>query len=99
LSEAVGTSKLRSALLRASCAQILADEVTHVRFQRERPAILFQRRCRFAFRLIMLRLRLGFLAVMVFVWVGHRRALWAGGTAGSGTGVPPGIGWTRPGGS
>jgi hypothetical protein len=69
----------RSAVLRAICAQILADEVPHIRFQRERLAILFRRRPRFAFRLTMLGHRLCFLIVVALVWLGHRRALRAGG--------------------
>lgn len=68
-----------SAVLRAICAQILADEVPHIRFQCERLAILYRRRSRFAFRLTMRVQRLGFLAVVALVWMGHRRALAAGG--------------------
>jgi hypothetical protein len=73
-----------SSVLRAVCAQILADEVPHLRFQCERLAILFRRRSRFAYHLTMLGQRLGFFAVMILVWVGHRRALRAGG-----------LGWRR----
>jgi hypothetical protein len=69
----------RSAVLRAICGQILADEVPHLRFQCERLAILFRRRSRVGLRLTMLVQRLCFLAVVVLVWVGHRRALRAGG--------------------
>jgi hypothetical protein len=68
-----------STVLRVICAQILADEVPHLAFQCERLAIIFRRRSRLAFRLTMLAHRLGFLAVMGLVWVGHRRALRAGG--------------------
>jgi hypothetical protein len=69
----------RSAVLRAICGQILADEIPHLRFQCERLAILFCRRSRVGFRLTMLVQRLCFLAVVALVWVGHRRALRAGG--------------------
>jgi hypothetical protein len=68
-----------SQVLRAVCAQILADEVPHLRFQCERLAILLCRRSRFGFRLTLLGQRLLFLAVVVLVWAGHRRALRAGG--------------------
>jgi hypothetical protein len=69
----------RSPLLRTICVQILADEGPHLRFQCERLAILLRRRPRWAFRLTMLGHRLGFLVVMALVWIGHRRALRAGG--------------------
>jgi hypothetical protein len=69
----------RSTVLRTICAQILADEVPHLRFQCERLAILFRRRPRWGFRLTLLGHRLAFLAVLVLVWVGHGRALRAGG--------------------
>jgi hypothetical protein len=68
-----------SALLRAICAQILCDEVPHLRFQCERLATLFRRRSRFALWLTMLGQRLCFLVVLMLVWAGHRRALRAGG--------------------
>jgi hypothetical protein len=69
----------QSQVLRTICAQILADEVPHVRFQCERLAMLFRSRSRFGFRLTMLAHRLFFLAVMLLVWAGHHRALRAGG--------------------
>ncbi len=68
-----------SAVLHAICAQILADEVPHLRFQCERLALLFRRRTRFALRLTMLGQRLCFSAVVALVWVGHQRAFRAGG--------------------
>lgn len=68
-----------SAVLRAICARILADEVPHLRFQAERLAILCRRRPRWALRLTRLVHRLGFLVVLLLVWLGHRRALRAGG--------------------
>jgi hypothetical protein len=68
-----------SAVLRTVCAQILADEGPHLRFQCERLAVLFRYRPRFAFELTLLAQRLCFGAIAAFVWVGHRRALRAGG--------------------
>jgi hypothetical protein len=69
----------QSAVLRAICSQILADEIPHLRFQCERLAILFRRRSRFGFKLTMLVHRVCFAAVISLVWLGHRRALRAGG--------------------
>src|SRR5207248_526695 len=71
-----------SIVLRSLCGQILADEGPHLRFQCERLATLFHRRGRFLFWLTLLLQRLCFLAVMALVWVGHRRALRAGGYSG-----------------
>src|SRR5207248_9394291 len=68
-----------SAVLRAVCSQILADEVPHLQFQCERLAILLRGRSRFALRLTLLAQRLAFAAVVGLVWLGHRRALRAGG--------------------
>jgi hypothetical protein len=68
-----------SAVLRAVCGQILADEVPHLRFQCERLATLFRGRPRWALGLTMLGQRLCFLVIVLLVWVGHRRALRAGG--------------------
>jgi hypothetical protein len=69
----------RSPVLRGVCAQLLADEVPHVRFQCERLALLLRRRSSGSYRLTMLAHRLFFWLVVVLVWVGHRRALRAGG--------------------
>jgi len=69
----------RSPVLRAVCEQILADEVAHIRFQCERLAILHRRRPRWLRTLTMGLHRLLFAAITVAVWVGHRRALRAGG--------------------
>jgi hypothetical protein len=69
----------RSRLLQGICSQILADEVPHLRFQNERLATIFSRRSRFALRLTLLWQRVCFLGVMMLVWLGHRRALRAGG--------------------
>ncbi|HEY8506673.1 MAG TPA: ferritin-like domain-containing protein [Gemmataceae bacterium] len=68
-----------SALLRAVCAQILADEVPHLRFQCERLAAIYRGRSRAAFGLTMVAQRLFFLFVLVLVWAWHRKALRAGG--------------------
>jgi hypothetical protein len=68
-----------STVLRTICTQILRDEVPHLRFQCERLAMIFRRRPRFAWRLTMFAQRLGFLIVVALVWVGHQRALRAGG--------------------
>jgi hypothetical protein len=69
----------RSAVLTAICKQLLADEVPRMRFQCERLAILMRNRSPFAVALTMLLHRLGFAAVVLLVWLGHRRALRAGG--------------------
>ncbi|HEY7155060.1 MAG TPA: ferritin-like domain-containing protein [Gemmataceae bacterium] len=68
-----------SRVLRTICTQILADEVPHVRFQCERLAQLLCHRPWLGFQLTMLAQRLGFLLVVLLVWLGHRRALRAGG--------------------
>lgn len=69
----------QSPLLRAVCEQILADEVAHIRFQCERLAILHRRRPSWLRKLTMGLHRLVFAGITVAVWVGHRRALRAGG--------------------
>lgn len=68
-----------SPLLQAICRQILADEVPHVRFQCERLARLLRDRPYLGLWLTMGAQRLGFLGVLLLVWLGHRRALRAGG--------------------
>jgi len=68
-----------SRVLRTICRQILADEVPHVRFQCERLARILRDRPPFGMGLTMLAQRLGFLVVLLLVWLGHRRALRAGG--------------------
>ncbi len=69
----------RSRVLRTICAQILADEVPHVRFQCERLGSILTRRSRWARRLTLLAHRPFFLLIVLLVWLGHRRALRAGG--------------------
>jgi hypothetical protein len=68
-----------SRVLRAVCAQLLADEMPHLRFQCERLAALLRHRSRPGYRLTLLAQRLAYLVVVVLVWLGHRRALRAGG--------------------
>jgi hypothetical protein len=68
-----------SPVLRAICAQILADEVTHLRFQSERFAILFRDRSPLRRRLTLLGQRALFLAGVLAVWACHGQALRAGG--------------------
>jgi len=67
-----------SPVLRAICSRILADEIPHLHFQCERLAFVMQKRPRWLFQLTMLAHQLGFLLVMLLVWLGHRRALEAG---------------------
>jgi hypothetical protein len=66
-------------LLRKICAQILADEIPHIRFQCERLAMLHKDRPRMLRALTMLLHRILFTATTVAIWLGHRRALRAGG--------------------
>ena len=66
-------------LLRLICTQLLADEVPHIRFQCERLAILHRRRPRWLRGLTMAIHRVFFLAITMLIWMGHRRALKAGG--------------------
>jgi hypothetical protein len=68
-----------SAVLRAICRRILADEVPHLRFQCERLAAIYRQRSRVGLALTRIAHRIGFWIVMSLVWVGHRRALRAGG--------------------
>jgi hypothetical protein len=69
----------RSAYLRAICSELLRDEVPHLNFACERLAGIYRRRSRFRIRLTMLFQRVFFALVVTLVWVGHRRALLAGG--------------------
>jgi hypothetical protein len=68
-----------SPLLRQLCRQILVDEVPHIRFQCERLAILHRRRQPALKLLTMGAHHLFFAAITLAIWVGHRRALRAGG--------------------
>ncbi len=69
----------RSALLRRICEQILRDEVPHIRFQCERLAIIHHRRNRVFHSLTAVMHRVLFVGITGAIWVGHRRALRAGG--------------------
>lgn len=68
-----------SAMLRRTCEQILRDEVPHIRFQCERLAIIHRGRSRVLRWLTMRVHRVLFVGITMAVWVGHRRALRAGG--------------------
>lgn len=66
-------------LLKAICNQILRDEVHHIRFQIERLAILHRQRGRRWLTVTLWIHRVLFTGVVLAVWVGHHRALKAGG--------------------
>jgi hypothetical protein len=67
--------------LRAVCAQILRDEVPHIRFQCERLAQMHRRRGRVGRALTGAAQRFLFAGVALAVWIGHRHALRAGGVS------------------
>ena len=69
----------RSPVLRAICQQILLDEVPHIRFQCERLATLHQDRSRAMYALTLSCHRLFFTVMTLLIWLGHARALRAGG--------------------
>ncbi|WP_439621032.1 ferritin-like domain-containing protein [Gemmata sp.] len=69
----------RSPVLRTVCRQILADEVPHIRFQCERLAVLRRGRARPLRWATAAADRVLFTGVTLAVWLGHRRALRAGG--------------------
>lgn len=69
----------RSAILRAICEQILADEARHVRFQSEQLAILRAGRNGLGRIVAMGLQRFLFLGTVPVVWLSHRRALRRGG--------------------
>jgi hypothetical protein len=66
-------------VLRAICEQLLADEIPHIRFQCERLGEILRDRPRWLYALTMLLHRVFFTGVTLAVWIGHRRALRAGG--------------------
>jgi hypothetical protein len=68
-----------SRVLRTICQQILCDEVPHIRFQCERLAALHRGRSAMLMGLTRLGHRVFFTLITLAVWVGHRRALRAGG--------------------
>lgn len=68
-----------SKVLRCICQQILSDEVAHIRFQCERLAILHRNRPGWLQLFTLAIHRLLFYGITTAVWIGHRRALRAGG--------------------
>lgn len=68
-----------SPVLRALCLQILRDEIPHIRFQCERLALLRRARRRPRRWLSAATHRFLFTGITLAVWLGHRRALRAGG--------------------
>jgi hypothetical protein len=69
----------KSPLLRDVCAQILADEVPHIRFQCQRIAILHRQRSPWMRQAILALHRPAFAGMTLTIWAAHRRALLAGG--------------------
>jgi hypothetical protein len=69
----------KSVVLRTICEQILSDEIPHIRFQCERLAILHRSRPRLLRALTMAAHHVMFAAITMAIWLGHRRALRAGG--------------------
>ncbi len=69
----------RSPRLRPLCNQILHDEVHHIRFQYERLAILLRCRPRMLLQATYGLHRVLFSGIVIAVWLGHYRALRAGG--------------------
>jgi hypothetical protein len=70
-----------SPVLQAVCAQILADEIPHLRFQCERLAILHRKRAAWLLALTMLLHRVLFAGITMAVWVAHRHVFQASGTS------------------
>ncbi len=68
-----------SQVLRRVCQQILVDEIPHIRFQCERLAILHRGRPRIPRSLTLVAQRVLFGGVTLAIWLGHGRALRAGG--------------------
>jgi hypothetical protein len=69
----------RSRVLRAICVRLLADEGPHIRFQCERLAALRRQRSGLGRLLTLVGQHVFFLVVVLLVWVGHQKALRAGG--------------------
>ncbi len=72
-------SATHSTVLRQICQQILKDEVSHIRFQWERLAILHRNRPKWLLAVTYLLQRILFLGIVIAVWIDHHRALQAGG--------------------
>lgn len=68
-----------SPVLQQLCQQILRDEVKHIRFQYERLAILHQKRPVWLRQLTYLLQKILFCIPVTLIWIGHYRALIAGG--------------------
>lgn len=68
-----------SRVLKGICRQILRDEIPHIRLQCERLAILHRERGAFALWLTLAFHRVFFAIITIAVWIGHRRAVSAGG--------------------
>lgn len=68
-----------SRVLRTICRQILKDEVHHLRFQYERLALIGRQRGPFTRLFVATLQRILFASTTVAVWIGHHRALRAGG--------------------
>ncbi len=68
-----------SLVLQQLCQQILRDEVKHIRFQYERLAILHRNRPFWLRQLTYFLQRILFYIPVILVWIGHSRALKAGG--------------------
>ncbi len=69
----------KSTVLYSICQQILRDEVKHIRFQYEQFAIIFRVRPLLLRILTLLIHRILYFSITLAVWVGHRKALQAGG--------------------
>ncbi|MBI1877305.1 MAG: ferritin-like domain-containing protein [Chloroflexi bacterium] len=69
----------RSTVLRQICKQILQDEVSHIRFQVERLAILHRNRPKWLRLLTYGIQRVLFWGITLAVWADHHQALRAGG--------------------
>jgi len=68
-------------LLKEICTDILIDEARHIRFQKERMAIIFNRKTPFGKLIAREFYKLFFFAVSILVWVAHRRLFRAGGNS------------------
>jgi rubrerythrin len=69
----------QSRVLQSICRQILKDEAHHLQFQYERLARMYAGRSAFALWLTLCFQRILFFGTTLAVWVGHHRALSAGG--------------------
>jgi hypothetical protein len=72
-------SATRSTVLRQICRQILKDEVSHLRFQWERLALLHRNRPKWLRSITYLVQYFLFFGIVIAVWLDHHQALQAGG--------------------